>query len=180
MKVINNIDLKYSTWKPCNILHASLRLQIVTVYWKPVFRPSRVHWFEVLLNSEQIAFSIQVVSCWWHMNAYECMFLSYRVVLVQLVPSRVVFAQSPPHSVLQGILWQTLSWCGCLSLIAQTCRSLKRDWKPILHTAHLLGIAYLTGKKEEKGETSLRGFVRLQMITLIELLLGNNNVGLEW
>lgn len=44
---------------------------------------------------------------------------------------------------------------------------LKRDWKSILHTAHLLGIAHLTGKKKEKRETSFRGFVRLQMITLI-------------
>lgn len=83
-------------------------------------------------------------------HAYICMFLSYRVVLVQLVPSWVVFAQSPPHSVLQGILWQTLSGCGCLSLIARTWRSLQRNWKPVLHSAHLLGVAHLTGYKGEE------------------------------
>lgn len=35
---------------------------------------------------------------------FFCHILSYRVVLVQLVPSQVVSAQSPSHSVLQGIL----------------------------------------------------------------------------
>lgn len=33
---------------------------------------------------------------------------------------------------------------------------LKRDWKSILHTAHLLGLAHLTGKK--KGEE--RNFIQ--------------------
>lgn len=38
----------------------------------------------------------------------------------------------------------------------------------IRHTAHLLGVAHLTGKKKkEKREASLRGFVRLQMIIFI-------------
>ncbi|GAB5576497.1 solute carrier family 49 member 4 isoform X2 [Prionailurus iriomotensis] len=37
----------------------------------------------------------------------------------------------------------------------------------IRHTAHLLGVAHLTGKKKEKREALLRGFVRLQMIIFI-------------
>lgn len=45
-----------------------------------------------------------------------------------------------------------------------------KEWekglKIIRHTAHLLGVAHLTGTKE-KRETSLRGFVRLQTITFI-------------
>lgn len=49
--------------------------------------------------------------------------------------------------------------------MAQTWR-FKRDWKSILHTAHLLGIAHLN-RKEKKRETSFGGFVRLQVITLI-------------
>ena len=162
--------LKISTGKPCNILRASLRLQICHCLLKAGFQASqgtfiisayfKCFWME----SKQVAASIQVAFYWWHMNAYKCMFLSYRIVLVQLVPSRVMFAQSPSHSMLQGILWQTVSWCGCLSLIAQTWRNLKGDLKSTLPTAHLLGIAQ---EKKKKRETSFRGFFRLQVITLI-------------
>lgn len=45
-------------------------------------------------------------------------------------------------------------------------KEFKKGLEIILHTAHLLGVAHLTGKTKEE-ETSIRGFVRLQMITFI-------------
>lgn len=165
MKSHKQYWLKISTGKPCNIFHASLRLQICHCLLKAGFQASQgtfiiSAYFKCFwMQSKQVAASIQVAFCWWHVNAYKCMFLSCRVVLVQLVPSRVVFAQSPSHSVLQGILWQTVSWCGCLSLIAQTRRSLKGDWKSTLPTAHLLGIAQ--EKKNKRRREKLHSEVLL-------------------
>ena len=171
MKSHKQCWLKIPTGKPCNIFHASLRLQICHCLLKASFQASqgtfimRAYFKCIWMQSKQVAASVQVAFCWRHVDAYKRMFLSCRAVLVQLVPSRVVLAQSPSHSVLQGILWQTVSWCGCLSLIAQTWRSLKRLE---INTAHNTFAWNCTGgKKKEKRETSFRGFVRLQAITLI-------------
>lgn len=76
--------------------------------------------------------------CSWHTGdalLVTCECLPLRVSVSQSCLGLQVLSQVPwclfhPLSFCasRNILWRTLSWCGCLKLIAHTWRSLQRDW----------------------------------------------------
>lgn len=132
MKSHKQCWLKIPTGKPCNIFPASLRLQICHCLLKAGFQASQgtfimSAYFKCIWMQSKAGCSQRTggsAGDTWMLTS-ACFCLAELSWFNWCLPVVKVYAQSPSHSVLQGILWQTVSWCGCLSLIAQTQRSLE-------------------------------------------------------